>query len=211
MARRNPYNQPQPAEWETMSPKLKKRWRRAHWRPHEWMVVVPLKRFATRKASQRSGAERGEGMNSLADKLEKNRTNPSRKIPMKRRSASKRNPSRSLSSRERAADRAERKRLRAERKRIWREENVRPLRENPKKRGKASNGKVSNGKASNGYEIWDVMTKMRRPGVFQAIAETNYGEYRGPDRSTRAAARAAVRAEIKQMAPLPSPGRKRRA
>lgn len=203
MARRNPYNQPQPAEWETMSPKLKKRWRRAHWRPHEWQVVVPLKRFATRKASQRSGAERGEGMNTLAVKLEKNRTNPGKR--MKRRTKSKRNPSRSVSARERAADRAERKRLQAERKRVWREENVRPLRENPKKRGKASNG----------IAVWDVFTKQRSPGVFQAIAETNYGEYRGPDRSNRAAARYAVRAEIAKMAPkllkMPiKPGRKRR-
>lgn len=214
MARRNPYNQPQPAEWETMSPKLKKRWRKAHWRPNEWMVVVPLKRFATRKVNQQSGAQRGAGMNSLAEKLEKTRTNPMKRRnpspyviqdvmtrvapdglfegivetnrgmfygPSKQTRAAARSAVRKMvermdrheytygytsgprmqvwkaelakrkaakstraakgsktrknpSAKERAADRAERKRMRAERKRTWREENARPLRENPKRR-----------------------------------------------------------------------------
>ena len=71
---RNPYNQPEPAEWATMSPKLRKRWRKAHWRPNEWMVVVPLRRFATRKENQRLHGLAGSGMGKLASKLEK--TNP---------------------------------------------------------------------------------------------------------------------------------------
>lgn len=77
MARRNPWNQPKPAEWDTMSKKLRKAWNRAHWRPHEYMVEVPLKRYATRKANQKDGGA-GRGMLKLAAKIERMRaqTNP---------------------------------------------------------------------------------------------------------------------------------------
>lgn len=81
MARRstrsNPWNQPKPAEWDTMSKKLRKAWNRTHWRPHEYMVEVPLKRYATRKANQKDGGA-GRGMLKLAAKIERMRekTNP---------------------------------------------------------------------------------------------------------------------------------------
>lgn len=79
--RRNPFNQPKPAEWATMSKASRKAWNRKHWRPHEYMVVVPLKRYATRKSNQRERGMRGGGFEDLAAKIQRMReaeehTNP---------------------------------------------------------------------------------------------------------------------------------------
>jgi hypothetical protein len=133
---RNPFNQPKPAEWATMSKSLRKAWNRKHWRPHDYMVVVPLKRYATRKANQRDGGS-GRGMLQLAAKIEKLKaSNPGRDVERRYNEAvatAERQIS-SVTAQFRKADVLERKRLRSERKRIEREETVRPLRSNPRGR-----------------------------------------------------------------------------
>lgn len=119
-----------------MSKSLRKAWNRKHWRPHDYMVEVPLKRYATRKANQRDGGS-GRGMLQLAAKIEKLKaSNPGRDVERRYHEAVATAEKRmsSITSRFRAADVQERKRLRGERARIEREETVRPLRSNPKRR-----------------------------------------------------------------------------
>ncbi len=58
-----PYNATIPTEWDQMTRAQKKAWRLKHWRPHEWMVEVPLKREATRMAKRADKrTRRGGGM-----------------------------------------------------------------------------------------------------------------------------------------------------
>lgn len=141
MLRRNPWNQPKPAEWATMSKKLRRAWNRAHWRPHDYMVEVPLKRYATRKANQKDGGA-GRGMLKLAAKIERMRaqTNPGPRnaywTTLDRQIARANEQIRAAE--QRFADQLERARLRVEALRIRREETVRPLRDNPKRRRSGS-------------------------------------------------------------------------
>jgi hypothetical protein len=110
MRRRNPFNQPKPAEWESMSKSSRKAWNRKHWRPHQYMVEVPLKRYATRKANQRDRGMRGGGFDDLARKIQKARAAEEQTNPPSYRKARHK------------AHRAERKRIRRDQRRIEREE-----------------------------------------------------------------------------------------
>lgn len=60
---RNPFNATKPAEWATMSKKLRKAWNRRHWRPEQWKADLALKKEATRLRHRKERAEkaRGEG------------------------------------------------------------------------------------------------------------------------------------------------------
>lgn len=70
---RNPFNATQPAEWATMSKKLRKAWNRKHWRPEQWKCDLALKKEATRMKHR--GERSGKGVLTLAERLAK--TNPS--------------------------------------------------------------------------------------------------------------------------------------
>jgi hypothetical protein len=63
---RNPFNATKPAEWATMSKKLRKAWNRRHWRPEQWKADLALKKEATRLRHRKERAEkaRGEGWGS---------------------------------------------------------------------------------------------------------------------------------------------------
>lgn len=66
---RNPFNATKPAEWATMSPKLRKAWNRKHWRPEQWKCDLALKREATRVRHRQEGSTRGAGMEQLAERI----------------------------------------------------------------------------------------------------------------------------------------------
>jgi hypothetical protein len=73
---RNPFNATKPAEWATMSKKLRKAWNRKHWRPEQWKCDLALKREATRQRHRHEGSTRGKGLEQLAEKIA--RQNPPR-------------------------------------------------------------------------------------------------------------------------------------
>ncbi len=66
---RNPFNATKPAEWATMSKKLRKAWNRRHWRPEQWKCDLAIKKEQTRLQHRREGATRGAGLEGLAEKI----------------------------------------------------------------------------------------------------------------------------------------------
>lgn len=76
MGRRNPFNATKPAEWATMSKKLRKSWNRKHWRPEQWKCDLALTKEATRLKHR--GEHAGKGLLTLAEKMA--RSNPSRDL-----------------------------------------------------------------------------------------------------------------------------------
>jgi glycogen debranching enzyme len=69
----NPFNATKPAEWATMSKKLRKSWNRKHWRPDQYLCDLALKKEATRL--QHRAERSGKGLLTLAEKVAK-RSNP---------------------------------------------------------------------------------------------------------------------------------------
>ncbi len=76
--KRNPFNATKPAEWATMSKKLRKSWNRKHWRPDQYLCDLALKKEATRL--QHRAERSGKGLLTLAEKMAK-RSNPRRNPP----------------------------------------------------------------------------------------------------------------------------------
>ena len=66
-SRSNPFNATKPAEWATMSKKLRKSWNRRHWRPDQWKCDLALKKEATRLANRSTRA--GRGLLALAERM----------------------------------------------------------------------------------------------------------------------------------------------